>query len=136
MYLLLRLNQGVLSLCLHLNFLVHFLLQSSSVCCPYCCHILVFCLPQFYSLYSYSSLPNVQIPCNYNSSDSPFYPHPWCMGCIEQTLLSVESAPLLHLSFLLPPSEQILLEPAVGAFLASLVILEAMALVVWMFLVV
>ena len=58
-YILLRLNQEVLSLCSHLNFLVHFLLQPSSVYCSYYRYILVFYLLQFCSLYSYSSLPNI-----------------------------------------------------------------------------
>ena len=73
--LLLRLNQGVSSLTSHLNFPVHFFLQSSSVCCSYCHCILVFFPSQFCSLLpcSYNFLLNAQILHNYNSS---YYSYP------------------------------------------------------------
>jgi len=37
--------------------------------------------------------------------------------------------PLLYLSFLLPPSEQVLLVPAIKVFLAFLAILEVVAII-------
>ena len=83
--LLMRPNWGLLDLYPHLNYyLVHFLPLSFFFSC-----IPVFFSPQFCSLflYFYSSLPNVQIPCNYNNSYF-FCLHPWCMGCIKWTLPS------------------------------------------------
>ena len=97
--LLLRSNQGLLDLHPHLNYFhcsIHFLLLSFSVHCSCYHYILVFFSLQFCFLNSYNFLPNVQILHNYNSSDSPFYPHPWHIGCIAPTLLSVEGVLLLH----------------------------------------
>jgi len=51
------------------------------------------------------------------------------MGFIEPLLSSVEDTPLSHLFSLLPLSEQALLAPAVKVLLASLSMLEAMAVV-------
>jgi len=53
------------------------------------------------------------------------------MGFFEQTLPSIEDAPLLPLSSPLPLSEQALLLPAVEAFPAFFARLEAVAIVAW-----
>ena len=106
---------------------MHFLLQSSTSV-----HIPVFFHFQFCSqfLYSHNFLPNVWIPHNYSSSNSPFCPHPWHMGCIKWTLPSAVESTLLPYSFSLSLlSEQILLEPAVGKLPVFLAKLEAMAFV-------
>ena len=104
--LLLESNQRLLDPLSLLNYFVY---------CSHCHHTPVFSPSQFCFLLpcSYNFLLNVQIFHNYNSYDSLSYPHPWHIGCIEQTLLSImEGVPLPYLSFPLLLSELVLLKPA------------------------
>jgi len=66
----------------------------------------------------------------YNNSYFLSCPHPWHISSFEETLpLAVRISPLLHLSFLLLPLEQVLWEPAVEASPASLAKPVAVAMI-------
>ena len=127
--LLLRPNQGLSDLCPHLNYFVHFLLQSStSVYCSV--HISVFFSLQFcsLSLYFYNFQPDVQILCNYNNSYFP-NPHLQHMDYVKQILLSNQGILSLHLFSSLLPLEQVLPESTVEVLLVFLAISKAVAFV-------
>ena len=122
--LLLRPSQGLPDLPPHLNYIVHyFLLLLVSVYIP------VFFPLQFCSLFPYScnSLPNIQI---HHSCSSSYFPCllPWHMSCVAQTLSSDWGIPLLHLFFPSLPLGLVLLEPAIEMLLASLAMLETVAI--------
>ena len=89
-------------------------------------------LPPFFNSYFllcfYSSLPYVQI-FHKHSTSYYFYPHPWHMGSLLETLpLAFGVSPLLHSFSLLPLSEQVLWESAVKAIPTSLAKPEIVAM--------